>query len=97
MLVEQEHEEGLLAGYSDNYVRVRFPGDDSLINQIVPVTVTAAAELCSRGAEGGFYPLNANKYHRGGESMAECIFAGLLPAKFQLTLFKTRTSGFQRY
>ena len=44
VLVEQEHEEGLLAGYSDNYVRVRFPGDDSLINQIVPVTVTAAAE-----------------------------------------------------
>jgi threonylcarbamoyladenosine tRNA methylthiotransferase MtaB len=44
VLVEQEHEEGLLAGYSDNYVRMRFPGDDSLINQIVPVTVTAAAE-----------------------------------------------------
>lgn len=49
VLVEEEREEGLLVGYSDNYIRVRFSGKDSFMNQIVPVTVSTAAEDCVIG------------------------------------------------
>ncbi|HHV08096.1 MAG TPA: MiaB/RimO family radical SAM methylthiotransferase, partial [Firmicutes bacterium] len=44
VLVEEEREEGLLVGYSDNYIRTRFSGDDKLVNEIVPVVVTSVAK-----------------------------------------------------
>lgn len=37
VLVEHEENEGLLHGYTDNYVRVSVPLDTSLINRVVPM------------------------------------------------------------
>ena len=42
VLVEEEREGGDLAGYSSNYIRVRFSGPDALMNRVLPVRVTAA-------------------------------------------------------
>ncbi|MGI6605319.1 MAG: tRNA (N(6)-L-threonylcarbamoyladenosine(37)-C(2))-methylthiotransferase MtaB [bacterium] len=42
VLVEEEREGGKLAGYSDNYIRVRFNGPDELMNHVLPVRVLAA-------------------------------------------------------
>jgi threonylcarbamoyladenosine tRNA methylthiotransferase MtaB len=42
VLVEEEIEPGILTGYSDNYIRVRFCSQDQLLDQVVPVEVTAA-------------------------------------------------------
>jgi threonylcarbamoyladenosine tRNA methylthiotransferase MtaB len=44
VLVETERHKGQLVGYSGNYIRVHFSGDDCLMNQIVPVTALKAAE-----------------------------------------------------
>src|SRR5690606_30449941 len=37
VLVEHEENEGLLHGYTDNYIRVSVPHDTSLINRVVPM------------------------------------------------------------
>lgn len=44
VLVEEEDTRQLWVGYSDNYIRVRFHGSGRLLNKIVPVRITAAAE-----------------------------------------------------
>jgi len=41
---ETDAEPGWLEGYTDNYVRVRFPGDEALKNSLVPVRITAVEE-----------------------------------------------------
>ncbi|HEY8346622.1 MAG TPA: tRNA (N(6)-L-threonylcarbamoyladenosine(37)-C(2))-methylthiotransferase MtaB [Symbiobacteriaceae bacterium] len=41
---ETDAEPGWLEGYSDNYLRVRFPGTDELKNSLVPVRITAVEE-----------------------------------------------------
>lgn len=49
VLAEQETDagEGWLEGYTDNYLRVRFPGGDELKNCLIPVKVTQVEEeLC---------------------------------------------------
>ena len=40
MLFEQEENEGLLYGFTENYVKVKTPYDARLINQIVAVQLT---------------------------------------------------------
>ncbi|HHY91724.1 MAG TPA: tRNA (N(6)-L-threonylcarbamoyladenosine(37)-C(2))-methylthiotransferase MtaB, partial [Firmicutes bacterium] len=49
VLAEEEREGGALAGYSGNYIRVRFPGPDALMNRILPVRVTAVTADYVRG------------------------------------------------
>lgn len=44
VLVEEEREHDLLVGYSGNYIRVRFSGNENLVNQIVSVVPYQAAE-----------------------------------------------------
>ncbi len=39
---EQGDTEGTLVGYADNYMKVQFEGDESLIGQIVKVKITQA-------------------------------------------------------
>lgn len=41
---EADTEEGWLEGYTDNYIRVRFPGGEELKNCIIPVQITAVEE-----------------------------------------------------
>ena len=41
VLAEYINERGLCEGYSENYLRVNFPGEDRDINRIVKVRVTA--------------------------------------------------------
>ena len=40
---------GLLAGYSDNYIRVLFVGDGALVNKIVPVRIESLTPLYVKG------------------------------------------------
>ena len=54
VLFEHENENGLIKGFSSNYVRVALPHDESLVNTIVPVTITSCDEHYS-------YPENSPK------------------------------------
>jgi len=49
VLAEEEREGGDLAGYSGNYIRVRFPGPDALMNRILTVRITAVTADYARG------------------------------------------------
>lgn len=42
ILVESRNKKGLLEGYSSNYLRVEFEGDDDLIGKIIPVEIISA-------------------------------------------------------
>ncbi len=41
VLVEQSKTEGLLSGFTDNYIRVTFPGEARLVNRLIPVKLDA--------------------------------------------------------
>ncbi|MCP9234772.1 tRNA (N(6)-L-threonylcarbamoyladenosine(37)-C(2))-methylthiotransferase MtaB [Lewinella sp. JB7] len=41
VLLEKSKTEGLLHGFTDNYVKVEFPADDSWVNHLVPMELTA--------------------------------------------------------
>ncbi|HLN65034.1 MAG TPA: tRNA (N(6)-L-threonylcarbamoyladenosine(37)-C(2))-methylthiotransferase MtaB [Symbiobacteriaceae bacterium] len=57
---EADTEHGWLEGYTDNYIRVRFPGGDELKNCIVPVTITAVEEDVCTGDMAG-YPVGPSR------------------------------------
>lgn len=40
VLFEEHHAQGMIGGFTDNYIRIEKEFDASLINQIVPVTIT---------------------------------------------------------
>jgi threonylcarbamoyladenosine tRNA methylthiotransferase MtaB len=50
---EADTEHGWLEGYTDNYLRVRFPGGDELRNCIIPVRITAMDEEVCLGEMDG--------------------------------------------
>lgn len=50
---ETDAEPGWLEGYTDNYVRVRFPGEEALKNSLVPVRITAVDEEACLGEIAG--------------------------------------------
>lgn len=50
---ETELEPGWLEGYTDNYLRVRFPGGDELKNCLVPVRITVPEEEACLGEMDG--------------------------------------------
>ncbi|MDA8065044.1 MAG: tRNA (N(6)-L-threonylcarbamoyladenosine(37)-C(2))-methylthiotransferase MtaB [Thermaerobacter sp.] len=49
VLVEEEREGGLLAGFTPGYLRVRFPGPDELKRRLVRVRITGGAAGAARG------------------------------------------------
>lgn len=50
---EAHTEEGWLEGYTDNYVRVKFPGGDELQNCLIPIKITAIdEEICTGEMDG---------------------------------------------
>ncbi|MFZ5826097.1 MAG: tRNA (N(6)-L-threonylcarbamoyladenosine(37)-C(2))-methylthiotransferase MtaB [Bacillota bacterium] len=55
VLAEEETDagEGWLEGYTDNYLRVRFPGGDELKNCLIPVRITAVDEEVCLGEMDG--------------------------------------------
>ena len=53
VIPEERDEEHYYIGYSDNYLKVRFVGNDDLIGQIVKVKVTKAG-----------YPINDGEFVR---------------------------------
>ena len=57
---EADTEHGWLEGYTDNYIRVRFPGGDELKNCIVPVTITSVDEDLCTGEMAG-YPVGPSR------------------------------------
>jgi len=44
VLIENQREEGLIFGYTDNYIRVALPDDPQLVNQIVNVDLDSISE-----------------------------------------------------
>lgn len=56
---KEDPDSGLLEGYTDNYLRVVIPGDDSLIGKIVKVKITKAG-----------YPYNEGQFVRVMEELA---------------------------
>jgi threonylcarbamoyladenosine tRNA methylthiotransferase MtaB len=46
---ERDRDTNLLAGYTGNYIRVLLEGDDTLMGEIVPVTIMAAGEEGCKG------------------------------------------------
>lgn len=50
-LMEHENREGWMFGFTDNYVKVKLPFDESLGNQLVPVTIGEADETGCVSAE----------------------------------------------
>lgn len=59
VLVETQRDRatGLLCGYSDNYMKIRFEGPDALMGRIVPVAITDVALRSTTGAYAGQDPL----------------------------------------
>lgn len=55
VLTENETDagEGWLEGYTDNYIRVRFPGGDDLKNCLIPVRITGVEEEFCTGETAG--------------------------------------------
>ena len=49
VLVEEKRQQGLLRGYTENYVPVLFDGPDTMKNQIVPIALTDADDGFARG------------------------------------------------
>jgi threonylcarbamoyladenosine tRNA methylthiotransferase MtaB len=56
---QQEGTEGMVEGYTDNYLKVAIPGDESLIGKIVKVKILKAG-----------YPYNAGQFVRIMEELA---------------------------
>lgn len=56
---QQEGNEGMVEGYTDNYLKVAIPGDESLIGKIVKVKILKAG-----------YPYNAGQFVRIMEELA---------------------------
>ncbi|HWI63567.1 MAG TPA: tRNA (N(6)-L-threonylcarbamoyladenosine(37)-C(2))-methylthiotransferase MtaB [Symbiobacteriaceae bacterium] len=50
---EADTEAGWLEGYTDNYIRVRFPGGDELRNCLIPVRITGVDEEVCHGEMAG--------------------------------------------
>jgi threonylcarbamoyladenosine tRNA methylthiotransferase MtaB len=57
---EADVEPGWLEGYTDNYIRVRFPGGDELKNCIIPVRITMVEEDVCLGEMAG-YPIGSSR------------------------------------
>ncbi len=57
---EADAEPGWLEGYTDNYIRVRFPGGDELKNCIIPVKITEVEEDVCLGEMDG-YPIGPSR------------------------------------
>ncbi len=49
VLVEEKDEEGFLQGFTPNYLKVRFSGDDSQKNKILPIQLTQASPAFFEG------------------------------------------------
>lgn len=52
VIPEEINEEGWLTGYSDNYIRIAYPGRPEWIGEICQVRLTEAGEEMSRGEDG---------------------------------------------
>ena len=54
VLVEtrRDRNSGLLTGYSDNYIKVLFEGDDSLMKRVVPINIEKANLAYTSGSYG---------------------------------------------
>lgn len=53
VLAEQKNKEGLLAGYTDNFIRVKFEGSAASINEIVKVKIRSVDGMILLGEEIG--------------------------------------------
>jgi threonylcarbamoyladenosine tRNA methylthiotransferase MtaB len=49
VIPEDRNEEGKLVGFTDNYIKVEFDGDDELLGEVVKVRLDAAGPVTSQG------------------------------------------------